>query len=94
MVIIRGVNIFPSAVEQIVRGFAEIAEYQAHVDRSGSLLELRLEIEPHAGCGDGAALAQRLQQSLQAAFNLRVPVKLAAVGALPRYQMKARRWNS
>jgi len=94
MVIIRGVNIFPSAVEEVLRGFAEIAEYQARVDRSHSLPELKLEIEPRADCADAPALVNRLQQALHAAFNLRIPVSLTPAGSLPRFEMKARRWKS
>ncbi len=93
MVIVRGVNIYPTAVEEIVRGFAEVAEYEVRVDKSASLAELVLRIEPRAGCGDPAALLQRVQGALQAAFQLRVPVALAPAGSLPRFEMKARRWK-
>ena len=45
MVSVRGVNVYPSAVEAIVRRFAEVAEYRATVAANGSLRELSLEIE-------------------------------------------------
>jgi phenylacetate-CoA ligase len=93
MVIVRGVNIYPTAVEEIVRGFAEVAEYEVLVSKSASLAELVLRIEPHSGCNDPAALARRVQSALQAAFNLRVPVALASAGSLPRFEMKAKRWK-
>jgi len=93
MVIVRGVNVYPTAVEEIVRGFAEIAEYEVRVDKSASLTELILRIEPRSGCGDPAALLQRVQGALQAAFQLRVPVALAPAGSLPRFEMKAKRWK-
>jgi phenylacetate-CoA ligase len=93
MVIVRGVNIYPTAVEEIVRGFAEVAEYEVRVDNSSSLAELMLRIEPRAGCGDPAGLAERVQAALQAAFQLRVPVALAPAGSLPRFEMKAKRWK-
>ena len=57
MVIVRGVNIYPSAVEEIVRGFAEVAEYEVRVDKSASLTELILRIEPHSGCADAGSIA-------------------------------------
>ena len=38
----------------------------------------------------GAPLA--LGMGLQTAFNLRIPVTIAAPGALPRFEMKAKRW--
>jgi phenylacetate-CoA ligase len=93
MVIVRGVNLYPTAVEEIVRGFAEVAEYEVRVDHSASLGELILRIEPHSGCADPAALARRVQGALQAAFHLRLPVALAHAGSLPRFEMKAKRWR-
>ena len=94
MVIVRGVNVYPTAIEEIVRGFAEVAEYEVQVDKSASLAELMLRIEPQSGCGDPDALAGRVQGALQAALNLRVPVMVASAGSLPRFEMKAKRWKS
>jgi phenylacetate-CoA ligase len=93
MVIVRGVNIYPAAVEEVLRGFSEVAEYQVEVDRSGTLVELRLRIEPGQGCTQPAGLAARVEGALHSAFNLRVPVSLAAPGSLPRFEMKGKRWN-
>ena len=93
MVIVRGVNIYPTAVEEVVRGFAEVAEYEVRVDKSKSLVELMLRIEPRSECADPAALLQRVQDALQAAFHLRVPVALAPADSLPRFEMKVKRWK-
>jgi phenylacetate-CoA ligase len=93
MLIVRGVNIYPSAVEDLLRGFAEIAEYQVKVDHGPSLPELSLRIELSADCADADAVVRRVQASLHAAFNLRVPIALASAGTLPRFEMKASRWQ-
>jgi phenylacetate-CoA ligase len=93
MVIVRGVNIYPSAVEDVLRGFAEIVEYQARVDYLSSLPELSLRLELRADCADDEAVVRRVQAGLHAAFNLRVPIVLAAAGTLPRFEMKASRWQ-
>jgi len=93
MVIVRGVNIYPTAVEDVLRGFSEIAEYQVEVDRARDLLELSLRIEPVTGCADTQTLAERVQKALHGVFNLRVPVTLAPAGSLPRFEMKAKRWK-
>jgi phenylacetate-CoA ligase len=95
MVIVRGVNVYPTAVEDVLRGFSEIAEYQVEVDRSRALVELSLRIEPRSDCAAELveALVGRVQHALHGAFNLRVPVALAAAGSLPRFEMKARRWK-
>ncbi len=93
MVIVRGVNVYPTAVEDVLRGFAEIAEYQVQIDRSRDLLELSLRIEPLQDGAETQLLAERVQKALHGAFNLRVPVEMARVGSLPRFEMKARRWK-
>jgi phenylacetate-CoA ligase len=93
MVIVRGVNIYPTAVEDVLRRFSDIAEYQVAVDRSGSLVELRLHIEPALGCERPNDLAATVEAALHSTFNLRVPVSLAASGSLPRFEMKGKRWN-
>jgi phenylacetate-CoA ligase len=93
MVIVRGVNLYPSAVEEVLRGIADIAEYQVDVDRTGTLAELRLRIEARPDCAQHAGLPARVEGALHAAFNLRIPVSLAAPGSLPRFEMKGKRWN-
>ena len=65
MVIVRGVNIYPTAVEQIVRSVPEIAEYRATYDTRPALHELSLEVETtppppknwSGGCKQGSPCA-------------------------------------
>jgi len=85
MVVVRGVNIWPSAVDAVVRKIAEIAEYRVLVSRRGEMTEVALEIESP----DNTA-GTRLERALTDAFTLRIPV--AAVESLPRFELKARRW--
>jgi phenylacetate-CoA ligase len=92
MVVIRGVNIFPGAVEDILRASGGVAEYRVEIDTNHSLSELRIQVEPAIDCPDPAALAPRLQAAFQAALGLRIPVAAVAPGELPRFEMKARRW--
>ena len=92
MVIVRGVNVYPAAVEQILRGFPDVAEYRAVITRKNSLAELQIEVEPAATCGDVAKLAARIGQAFETALALRVPVSAVAAGTLPRFEMKAKRW--
>ncbi len=92
MIIVRGVNIYPSAIEDVLRRFDEIAEYQAAVKTISSLVELSLRIEPKTASTGSADLAQRIQAELQAIFSLRIPVEAVAPGTLPRFEMKAKRW--
>lgn len=92
MVVVRGVNIFPSAVEDVIRGCGGVAEYQVTLDTRSPMLQLNVTIEPTPECSDERGLVHRLEQALQAAFTLRVPVRLTPPGTLPRFEMKARRW--
>jgi phenylacetate-CoA ligase len=92
MVIVRGVNVFPSAVEDIIRSCGDVAEYQVTVSNARSLIELSVQIEPALVCPDPAALVKRLEKSFEDAFALRVPVKTVPTGTLPRFEMKAKRW--
>ncbi len=91
MIIVRGVNIYPGAVEKIIRGFTEVAEYRVHVSTAEALTEMRVEIEPVAGAA-AQPLATQLEQLFHKAFALRVPVSVVAPGTLPRFEMKAKRW--
>lgn len=92
MVVVRGVNIYPAAIEQIVRGFPDIVEYQVRVTRQGALTEMHLAIEPARTVHNPALLVAELEKVLQAQLNLRVPVAALAGGTLPRAELKARRW--
>jgi phenylacetate-CoA ligase len=92
MVVVRGVNVYPSLVEQIVRSHPEVNEYRVRLDCRAAMAQLSLEVETGVDSGDDAALQARLEQSFQTALNLRVPVRLLPRGSLPRFEMKALRW--
>ena len=92
MMVVRGVNIFPSAVEEIIRNFSDIAEFQVKVARANALTELLVLIEPAGDRVNGSDLSRRVEKALQTAFNLRIPVAAAPKGTLPRFEMKAKRW--
>lgn len=91
MVVVRGVNVYPSAVEEIIRRIGGVAEYQVRVSRANALAELTVTVEPQPEApGD---LAERLAAAFESRLALRVPVTLAALGSLPRFESKARRWT-
>lgn len=92
MVCIRGVNVYPGSVEEILRAHGGVAEYQVLVSRTGSLAEISIKAEPLAPVADAAMFAGELERALQMAFNLRIPVTVVAPGSLPRFEMKAKRW--
>ncbi|MGB0583104.1 MAG: phenylacetate--CoA ligase family protein [Limisphaerales bacterium] len=92
MVVVRGVNIYPGAVDQIIREHGGVAEYQVKVDSANSMTELAITVEPEAHCEDSDSLAKSLARSFQDSLALRVPVSLAERDSLPRFELKAKRW--
>lgn len=92
MVVVRGVNVFPSAVEGIIRSCGGVAEYQVNVTQQGALTEMTLQVEPAGDCRSVRDLLRRLEKAFHDTLALRVPVKAVAPGALPRFESKARRW--
>ncbi|MEM7146151.1 MAG: AMP-binding protein [Verrucomicrobiota bacterium] len=92
MVVVRGVNVYPTAIERVVRRFDEIAEYRVVQSEVDSMTELKIEIEPMEALTDGADLADRVQAAMQDAFALRVPVETVMPDTLPRFEFKAKRW--
>lgn len=92
MVMVRGVNVYPSAVEEIIRAQGGVAEYRVELSAANALTELNIQIEPHPGHSDIPALVHDLERAFENAFALRVPVRAVPTGALPRFEMKAKRW--
>ena len=92
MVVVRGVNLYPGAVESVIRRCREVAEYRVEVDMRGSLRELMVQAEASCDSVDGPRLKRRLETELRSAFSLRIPVSIVARGTLPRPEFKSRRW--
>lgn len=92
MVVIRGVNVFPSAIEEIVRKHPEVAEYRVTVEQKEALPELKIEIEPDPALQDVESLRATLERAFQDGFALRIPVQVTPPGTLPRFELKAKRW--
>lgn len=92
MINIRGVNVYPAAIESVVRGFSEVVEFRSTVSWAGSLRSLLVEVEAAPESADGSDLVRRVAHQFRVALGLTVPVHLAAPGTLPRFEMKARRF--
>lgn len=85
MLVIRGVNIFPSGIEAVVRGIDGLGEFRMLASSVESMDQLEIEVEgdPHA--------ANRLARELQTRLGLRIPVHCVPEGFLPRSEAKSRR---
>jgi phenylacetate-CoA ligase len=92
MLVVRGVNVYPGAVDNILRGFEAVREYRVAIQNHRSLPELSIQVEPAPEHAGDTSLTHRLQAALTNAFALRIPVSLVPPGSLPRFEMKARRW--
>lgn len=88
---VRGINIFPSAVENVVRRFPEIGEFAVDVHRREELddMDIRIEI---AGA-DPAELANALTAEIRNSIGIRANVEAVPHGTLPRFDLKARRFT-
>lgn len=85
MLIVRGVNVYPSALANILHRFSEVTEYRIIVTKNGALDEIALQVE----CPP--SLVSTLQEELHLSLHLRVPIEAVDLGTLPRFELKARR---
>jgi phenylacetate-CoA ligase len=87
MVTVRGVNVFPSAIEAIVRRFAEVGEYRVALARVREMDELRCTVEAPAD------VARRVADEIHRELGIRCAVEAVPAGTLPRFEMKAKRFD-
>jgi len=92
MLIVRGVNLYPSAIDNLLRALPSIIEYEVEIKRIAGMDDLLLKIE----INDREPFSH-VKQAVLAAFrsqlNIRVSVEQAVRGSLPRYEFKARRYK-
>jgi phenylacetate-CoA ligase len=94
MKLVRGTNVYPRAIEAIVREHAEIDEFQTRITREGirDEITLRVELKPDWDAERWNGLAGDLHRALGLAFEgLNFKIERAAAGELPRFELKAKR---
>jgi phenylacetate-CoA ligase len=90
MLIVRGVNIYPSTVEDLLLDAGGVApHYRLILERPGPLDELTLECEPDGTGEDPVALRARLERLLREHTGLRINVSVTEPGTIPRSEGKA-----
>ena len=85
MMVIRGVNVFPSSIEAMVREVAATAEFRMIASRKDEMDQLQVEIE------SSEEVAEQLAQLMRDRLALRIDVKPVPNESLPRFEAKARR---
>ncbi len=92
MVQVKGVNVYPTAVESIIREEDAISEFQIEIFERRRMWELRAEIEVDESSPPGQVKA-RIEKALSLRLGLRAEVALVPTGSLPRFELKARRFR-
>ena len=89
MIHIKGNNVYPANIEDVVRSMPDIDEFRLRVSERDGMHELTIEIECGEESKDDIALA--LRDALRSRYHFTVPVHVVESGSLPRFEMKARR---
>ena len=94
MLIIRGVNLFPTQVEELVLTIAQLApHYQLEVRREGHLdaVAVRVELRPDCAAADCGAIARQARGRIKSLIGISCDVRVGPPGSVPRSQGKAQR---
>jgi phenylacetate-CoA ligase len=86
MLIVRGMNVYPTAIEQILHSFPEVVEYRVTARRRGELDELVVEVEDHL------RQPTRIAEELRLKLGLTIEVRAVSAMSLPRFEGKGRRF--
>jgi phenylacetate-CoA ligase len=92
MVTIRGVNVYPTAIENVIRQFPTVDEFQVTVATQHEMQHLEVQIEVVSG-NDSEHVRAQVEQAIHRALSLRPTVTVAKPGALARFELKARRFR-
>lgn len=91
VILVRGVNVFPGTVEEVVRGIPEAGEFAVDIFREQELDEMTIRVEVKEE--DAAAATAAIAGGMRAALGLRVRVEPVTPGSLPRFDLDAKRFS-
>jgi phenylacetate-CoA ligase len=92
MFVVRGVNVFPSAIEAIIRESGNVTEYAAEVFEDRGMYGLRVQVEMSPGTAASVDdVIARIKDALHRRLFLKADVKVVPPNTLPRFDGKARR---
>jgi phenylacetate-CoA ligase len=91
MMKIKGVNVFPSQIEEILQGFPEVgSEYQIRISHLDGKDTMRIYVETN-GSVDFEELAEHITAKVKSGIGFTPIVKVVEVGVLPRSEKKTKR---
>lgn len=94
MVTVRGGNLYPSTLDEIIKGFDELSgNYQAIIDRPGALDEITIRVETRSEIAPAAraGLAERLGERLKIGLGSKARIEVLKPRSLPEFAVKAKR---
>ena len=98
MLTIRGINVFPSQIEQVLKSIPEVGDqFMDYIDRGSSYLdEITIDVEMNKSSFSGeladfARLQTKIMKSLQDTITVRAKINLVEPGSLPRFEGKSKR---
>ena len=95
MIIVKGVNVYPTAIEALLHRVSGLSEhYEVHVGREARNDFVTVKVEARGGvpAAGYAQLGADVEQTLRASIGVSIGVEVQAPGALPRYELKAKRF--
>ena len=97
MLVIRGINVFPSQIEHVLLKIPEVGnQFMVYIDRINYLDEMTVEVEINRDFFSGeltdlAKIQKKVGEELRDSLELRTTVRLVEPGSLPRFEGKAKR---
>ncbi len=97
MLVIRGINVFPSQIEHVLLKIPEVGnQFMVYIDRINHLDEMTVEVEINRDVFSGeltdlAKIQKKVGKELRGTLELRTTVRLVEPGSLPRFEGKAKR---
>jgi phenylacetate-CoA ligase len=92
---VRGVQVTPQMIEEIVRGFPAVEEFFSTVENRSGLdtLLVKVELKPDAGGAPAEQIADRIKQQLKTSLGISAEISVERRNSLPRFELKARRFQ-
>ncbi len=97
MLVVRGINVFPSQIEHVLFSLPEVGEqFMVYLDRIHQLDEMAIEVEMNRNSFSGELrdlhrVQEKIAAALRESLGIRTDVRLVEPGSLPRFEGKAKR---